>query len=233
MEERLILCSACGTKNRLGQGAGKPVCGSCSKILAVSRHKGGLLAILFLKKFWLLIAVGLVIFGWPYLEDMSAAKPRDLFAERGITPPPREPDASSYAPHKPPFQQPQIPVGHGVLSKTYSSGVAPLGIQTRAGTNYFIKLVNTATDQAILTAYLVGGRLFEVDVPLGTYEIRYAAGDIWYGPQYLFGPETVYSKADELFHFTFDGYQYSGYTVELILQAYGNLETSQIRAEDF
>jgi hypothetical protein len=47
--------------------------------------------------------------------------------------------------------------------------------------------------------------------------------------EYLFGTETTYSKADSTFDFTFDGYQYSGYTVELIMQRNGNLRTSGIQ----
>jgi len=35
MGERLILCSGCGTKNRIGTGRGQPKCGSCGKPLAV------------------------------------------------------------------------------------------------------------------------------------------------------------------------------------------------------
>ncbi len=63
--------------------------------------------------------------------------------------------------------------------------------------------------------------------------MRYATGKTWYGTKHLFGPETAYAKADEPFDFTFNGYQYSGYTVELILQTGGNLRTSSISAANF
>lgn len=125
-----------------------------------------------------------------------------------------------------------IPITKGIISKNYASGVAPLKIETNYGNDYYIKVVNIANNQEALTAYIAGGEDFEIMMPLGTYEIRYAAGKIWYGTQYYFGPNTTY-KADELFKFTFDGNQYTGYTVELILQTHGNLSTSYIDPSEF
>jgi hypothetical protein len=70
-------------------------------------------------------------------------------------------------------------------------------------------------------------------VPLGTYELRYASGKRWYGTQCLFGRQTVYSKAEKLFSFHVEDNRVVGYTIELILQAGGNLQTSQISREEF
>ena len=69
-----------------------------------------------------------------------------------------------------------------------------------------------------MTLFLRGGTPFQTQVPLGNYELRYAAGDTWYGETHLFGKNTKYAKASDTFNFTFDGNRYSGYTVELILQ---------------
>ncbi len=44
----------------------------------------------------------------------------------------------------------------------------------------------------------------EIKVPLGSYIVKYAVGEKWYGEKYLFGPETRYNKADEKFVFEFD-----------------------------
>ena len=85
-----------------------------------------------------------------------------------------------------------------------------------------------ATNQELASYFIRSGGVVDIDVPVGTYEIKYATGRQWYGTSYLFGPETVYSKADSTFTFSFDGYQYSGYTVELIMQQNGNLRTSGI-----
>jgi len=52
-----------------------------------------------------------------------------------------------------------------------------------------------------MTLYVIGGVPLTVDVPLGTYEIRYAAGQAWCNVTELFGPQTVYNKADRRFEF--------------------------------
>ena len=85
--------------------------------------------------------------------------------------------------------------------------------------------------------YMQGGQPLTVNVPVGTYELRYAVCQVWYGPVYKFGPDTAYAKADDLFAFsvtrTIDGWSYSEWTVELILQTGGNLETTPIDASEF
>ena len=50
---------------------------------------------------------------------------------------------------------------------------------------------------------------------------------------YLFGPDTQYSEADRDFTFSFDGQQYTGYTVTLYKVQDGNLTTSKIPADQF
>lgn len=118
----------------------------------------------------------------------------------------------------------------GANNASFSRGVAPLNIKTSSagGYHYFVKLVDLATNQELGSYFIRSGGVIDINVPIGIYEIRYATGKQWYGTSYLFGPETVYSKADSTFTFSFDGHQYSGYTVELIMQQNGNLRTSGI-----
>jgi len=225
MSGRIILCSDCGTKNRIPKAKtkGKAVCGDCGKQLAVKGNGSSLLSLLFgiIIKLWFVWVLGFIFIVVPYLEDSGSKS-----SNSGNT-------HQTVKIETPPFTAPPVQINAGIISKNYVSGVAPLEIKTRAGNNYYIKIVNVSNNQAALTAYIVGGRPFEVEMPLGTYEIRYAAGDTWYGTQHYFGPDTAFSKANELFHFTFDGYQYSGYTVELILQVHGNLRTVHIDQSDF
>lgn len=226
MAGRILLCSACGTKNKIPEGkqkGKKAVCGNCGKELAIKGNRGSILSSLFsiIINLWFVWVLGFIFIVIPYFEDSGSKSSHNT---------------SSYQSAKieqPPFTAPPVQINHGIISKSFAVGVAPLEIRTRYGNNYYIKIVNTSTNQAALTAYVVGGRPFEVLMPLGTYEIRYAAGDTWYGTEHYFGPDTAFSKANELFHFTFDGYQYSGYTVELILQAHGNLRTVNINEADF
>lgn len=132
----------------------------------------------------------------------------------------------------PALSQPAQPLPQtGDNTASFTNGVAPLIIKTSSngGYHYFFKVVNTANHREIGSYFIRSGGLIEIEVPVGTYEIRYASGKQWYGTGYLFGPETTYSKADRNFTFGFDGYQYNGYTIELIMQQNGNLRTSGIQ----
>jgi hypothetical protein len=122
----------------------------------------------------------------------------------------------------------------GVLTRNfYGQGVAPLEIKTRAGSNYYVKVVDWSTKAEIMTAFVRGGSPFETTVPVGSYEIKYAAGQSWYGPILDFGDGGSYARCDDRFDFSLTSDGYNGYTIELILQKHGNLQTDPISADDF
>jgi hypothetical protein len=110
-----------------------------------------------------------------------------------------------------------------------SPGIAPLTIKTESGSNYFIKVVDTATDRPIRTLFVYGGSTLEALVPAGFYVLKYATGDHWCGERKLFGAGTRLHKADQILRFT----ESEGYTVELIAQRGGNLRTEDISREAF
>ncbi|HQN10374.1 MAG TPA: J domain-containing protein [Thermoanaerobaculia bacterium] len=110
---------------------------------------------------------------------------------------------------------------------------APLQIKAAQGSHFFVKLVDVNRPDVAITLFVRGGQTLDVEVPLGTFEIRYASGTTWYGDEYLFGPETTYSKADKLFTFEIVGNQVRGFTITLYKVAHGNLSTSKIRASEF
>jgi len=122
----------------------------------------------------------------------------------------------------------------GVLARNfYGQGVAPLEVKTRLGGNYYIKVVDWTTKAEILTAFIRGGQPFETTLPVGSYEIKYAAGQTWYGTVLDFGEGASYSRCDDRFDFTRTINGYNGYTIELILQQHGNLQTDPISPDDF
>ena len=132
---------------------------------------------------------------------------------------------------KPAFDQPVKPLpSTGVISQV--SGEAPFQIKTGIGGNYYIKLCRS-NGTCVLVGFIRGGSTLKTTVPLGTYELRYAVGDQWYGTEHLFGPSTSYHKAGKSFTFSLVGNQYSGYTVELIKQVGGNLRTHTMSKNNF
>ena len=128
-----------------------------------------------------------------------------------------------------------FPENGSVKRFTGEDAVAPLQIATSSGeaAYYYVKLVGYDTDQDVLAIYIRAGETADVRVPLGSYEIRYAVGNTWYGDDILFGPETEYAKADRRLDFKQTSTGISGYRVELILQVNGNLATRAISREEF
>jgi hypothetical protein len=152
---------------------------------------------------------------------------------------PRQVDAPPPAPPEekvPPtiVRPPATAFRHGfVRSASGGERVAPFAIKTAPGQSYLVKLVRTADKQEQIIAFIIGGQPFSIKVPIGTYELRYAAGQQWVGEEDFFGPDTVFFKADRLLVFSIEGHRVLGTEVELILQRGGNFHTSTIRREAF
>lgn len=129
-------------------------------------------------------------------------------------------------------------------SQLHNNFVAPLEIVAPAGTwsmlnksktdrNYLIKLTNEVTGATALTFFVHGGTTTKVKVPLGTYSLKYASGDKWYGHRLLFGPSTAYNKVSKTFTFKATNTGVTGYTITLYKVANGNLQTEELPPEDF
>ncbi len=123
----------------------------------------------------------------------------------------------------------------GILKYPFRYAMAPLTIRTAAGSNFLVRLIDTSSDQVVTTAFVRGGDVLHMKVPLGSYRIRYASGTAWFGEdaEDPFGPDTAYSEADRTFEFRDDGASVSGFTVELIKQRHGNLQSKKISKKSF
>jgi hypothetical protein len=123
--------------------------------------------------------------------------------------------------------------------KQTRDALAPLRIETPSSPDYVLKLVNAQNGTEEMLIYVSRNSTFETKVPLGTYKIRGAFGPTWYGEKHVFGPDTTYFKfvqkdgKNDEFSFRRTGNQVNGYVVRLIKQVAGNLETPEIRADDF
>jgi len=142
----------------------------------------------------------------------------------------RQPEHEATAPQEPSFSEPVVPfpVTGTARYPDGAEGVAPLKIKTSPGSDYYVKLVEPPSDRPVMEVFVKGGTTVEVSAPLGSYEMRYATGKTWYGPEHFFGPETSYSKADQLFAFSRDYRGTSGYTVTLYTVQNGNLRTESL-----
>lgn len=136
---------------------------------------------------------------------------------------------------EPVFAEPEVPLPpSGILTRSDRRKlVAPLKIASSGTENHYVKLVDTTTGKAALTIFVRGGTSPSVHVPLGSYELRYAAGERWYGDHFLFGPSTSFSKSDTVFTFEIDGNQIKGFTVTLFKVENGNMHTRSIGRSEF
>ncbi|TET33227.1 MAG: hypothetical protein E3J72_17465 [Planctomycetota bacterium] len=152
----------------------------------------------------------------------------------------RTPDKPRYTKPKKSYDKPRLNIpeqslpSHGYTQRfTRSKAIAPLRVETSYGSNYLIKLESNYSGNEVMTVFLKGGRTLEVKVPLGSYRMKYAVGDKWYGYKHFFGPNTAYYKSDSILSFRTTGRQVSGYTVTLYKVPHGNMRTTQIDKEDF
>lgn len=115
-----------------------------------------------------------------------------------------------------------------------ASSVAPLDITPKDTSHaYYVKLVRPNTRTPVAEYFIRPGQRLEAEAPLGSYELRYAAGTTWYGEEHLFGPETSYSEALSILDFRETPTGYTGYTIELFLRLNGNLRTRSLDPEEF
>ena len=121
--------------------------------------------------------------------------------------------------------------GHIFSRRSY--GKAPFKISTSSGENYYVKLVDQLTGSDAITFFVRGGQSVELDVPYGTYSLKYASGPTWYGTACLFGRNTTFFEADRTLRFYVNGYQVVGHRVELIRQVNGNMDSRSIPAGRF
>lgn len=133
----------------------------------------------------------------------------------------------------PSYPKQPLPHSGSVRRWIFQEPIAPFEIKAAQESHSVVKLVDAYTNKPVMMVFVRGGTTVEVKVPLGKYEVRYASGDTWYGYEYLFGPDTLYSKAANTFTFDVVGNKISGFTITLYKVVDGNLHTSRINASDF
>jgi hypothetical protein len=107
--------------------------------------------------------------------------------------------------------------------------VAPLHIRTAPGQNYLVRLYDAESNRMVLSVFVHGGQLETVMVPIGSFTVKFASGSQWYGYWQLFGPDTVYTKAERIMTFTGS----NSWEVTLYAVSNGNMHLTPISADQF
>lgn len=88
---------------------------------------------------------------------------------------------------------------NGTIAKYYSANAdsgLKIGALSSDPVHYYVKLARWDTKEPVLTVFVRSGQNAILSVPSGTYEIKYASGEKWYGEKDLFGPDTIFARAD-------------------------------------
>lgn len=109
----------------------------------------------------------------------------------------------------------------------------PLKVKASRGANFFIHVNDASSDRTVLWLFVRSGDEVAVRLVPGTYRIKFASGENWYGEKIRFGPSTAYSMIKEPMTFTVTGRQLLGHEIILDLVPHGNLRREPISATEF
>ena len=127
-----------------------------------------------------------------------------------------------------------LPANGHVFYKKSGQLIAPLEVTTKHQKyHYYVKVSDINNNKVVQTLFLRSGGIVKTKLPLGSYVLKYATGETWYGEEKLFGKDTQYNKAEKVFNFSRKNDRISGYRIELILQKDGNLSTRKITKSEW
>lgn len=93
----------------------------------------------------------------------------------------------------------------------------PLQVRTVKGQDYVLFLTDPASGDDKMAGYIRGGEFFRLLVPPGEYQLRFAHGTGWQGPDRLFGDQTGWTEMDKPLDFRVIGIgRRQGYVIRLI-----------------
>ena len=109
----------------------------------------------------------------------------------------------------------------------------PLKISNSPDANTLMKLIRVGDGVEVMSIFIRAGQTVEVAVPFGSYKVKIASGQTWYGDVIRFGPTTSYAILDAVLDFTKEGSQLLGHQLTLTRVKHGNLKQLPLTATDF
>lgn len=94
--------------------------------------------------------------------------------------------------------KPQERPGSGILSGANAGSPITVMTPEKGERDYFVKFLDGSGNE-VLTAYIRNKESCQINLPAGTYRMRFATGESskWYGPEHVFGREGSYSESRE------------------------------------
>jgi len=94
-------------------------------------------------------------------------------------------------------------------------GRAPLELEASPDHHFLVKIRDAETYMPIYTAFVRAGESVSLKMPDGRFNVRYAAGRTWYGPDAYFGKSSKYMQETGTYTFRTDGQELSGHLIQL------------------
>lgn len=143
-------------------------------------------------------------------------------------------DAANLAYREPSLPQPeQGPLLVSESFENYAGPTAPLKLTTPSDGNYVMKVEDWTTKELVAMYFIGSNSTLSIELPPGSYRIKFAKGGIWHGTYYLFGPRTAYSCISDKINFYASSNIIRGYGIQLTRRLDGNLKTPPLRARDW
>lgn len=117
--------------------------------------------------------------------------------------------------------------------RQFETNQPPFKVTAGRGVNYFIRLADWQSGVPVIAVFVRAGEQVEIGVPPGTYRVKFASGQQWYGENIWFGPDTDYSMVDASVSFSVQGNQLLGHELKLEQVLNGNLRRQKISAATF
>jgi hypothetical protein len=122
-----------------------------------------------------------------------------------------------------------VAISDGIVSASKPKNrVVPLQVRAGTGGNYFVRLVNVADEGDVINVFIRGGTTLKVEMPLGTYRLRFASGSTGYGEKLLFGQQTSYWIVEQTVTFRNDRNAPKLVAIDLAAQKGGPMKTAPL-----
>lgn len=126
-----------------------------------------------------------------------------------------------------------LPKNGEIFRKTYftsnEDNNSQFTIKASPSYSHVIKIYEESSDKLFIMFFVRAGDEVEIIIPSGSYEIRVASGEKWYGISKFFGKDTSVAVLDKIFRVTEGG----GFEITLQSVNNGNLDQNYIDIEDF
>ena len=138
--------------------------------------------------------------------------------------------------HDQPVQEQILPPNGIINMFTSEERLAPFTVTAPTNNNYLIKMENATTKKTSMYIFVKAGTTATTKIPLGTYRMKIAYGQKWYGITKLFGEQTQYGIIKQTLPFTTQIKNNKKYYMGQIIKLKainGNLTTKRISKIEF